>query len=123
MYSSLYGDYLTPVFVQVLVANLLEQQRNQTPGAGQGFQGQPKAMVWPTKCDLRHGEVSKKKKENMSLGLVVLYRWSMRGNVTEMGIVKNGSLVARTEFSSFEREITNTTLSKDNCRILKCGEA
>lgn len=45
MYSSLYGDYLTPVFVQVLVANLLEQQRNQTPGAGQGFQGQPKAMV------------------------------------------------------------------------------
>lgn len=67
--------------------------------------------------------MSKKKKENMSLGLVVLYRWSMRGNVTEMGIVKNGSLVARTEFSSFEREITNTTLSKDNCRILKCGEA
>lgn len=68
MYSSLYGDYLTPVFVQVLVANLLEQQRNQTPGAGQGFQGQPKAMVWPTKCDLRHGEVSKKKKRKHELG-------------------------------------------------------
>ena len=45
MYLSLYGDYLTPVFVQVVVANLLEQQRNLSPGAGLGFQGQPKAMV------------------------------------------------------------------------------
>lgn len=90
MYLSLYGDYLTPVFVQVVVANLLKQQRNQSLGAGLGFQGQPKAMVRPTKCDLRHRGMPKKNK-NMSLGLVVLYRWSMRGNMTEMDIVKNGS--------------------------------
>lgn len=36
----LHGDYLTPVFVQVVVVNLLEQQRNQSLGAEFGFQGQ-----------------------------------------------------------------------------------
>lgn len=39
MYSSLYGDYLTPVFTQLVVANLLEEQSNQSLGAGLGFQG------------------------------------------------------------------------------------
>lgn len=32
-------------------------------------------------------------------------------------------MIARTEISPFKREITNTTLLKDTCRILKCGEA
>lgn len=52
-------------------------------------------------------------------GTGVLYRWSMRGNMTAMGIVK---MVARAELSSFKRGITNITLSKGNWRILKCGE-
>lgn len=51
---------------------------------------------------------------------VFSYRWSMRGNVAEMGIVK---MVASTELSSFNRGITDITLPKDYCRILKCGEA
>lgn len=45
MYSNLYGDYLTTVFVHVVVANFLEQQRNQFLGAGLCFQGQSEALV------------------------------------------------------------------------------
>jgi len=45
IYSNLYGNCLTPVFAPVVVANLVEQQWNQSPGSGLGFQGQPKAVV------------------------------------------------------------------------------
>lgn len=65
MYLRPYGDYLAPVFVQVVVTNLLEQQRKQSPAAGLGFQEQPKAMVWPTNCDLRHGGMPKKGKHEL----------------------------------------------------------
>lgn len=43
MYLNLYGGYLTPIFVHVVVANLLEEQMNQSLGDGLGFQGQSKS--------------------------------------------------------------------------------
>lgn len=73
-----------------------------------------KAMVWLIKCDLMPKKRETRKRPVFS------YRWSMRGNVAEMGIVK---MVASTELSSFNRGITDITLPKDYCRILKCGEA